>query len=262
MHSTASSSSSMKSLSIKPQQTLPSHHPFKESARKNIEMKSIQDPSLELFDIDCNLTHDDLRDNVIALIEQSVAVGVKEMLVPGSNIEDSQRCIELCRQHPTQLFPTAGVHPYFARTTPSEVELSALKRLVEIDDVRAVGECGLDYSPGFPERILQMKWFAEQLMMACAIKKPLFLHQRLAHQDFTSLIDRTIEESNGYFPPAVVHCFTGNEEELKAYIARGDDWYIGITGYICKKEGAALKGMVKHRQTRLTWGFPNVDRLN
>ncbi|KAG3114918.1 hypothetical protein PI124_g2539 [Phytophthora idaei] len=208
--------------------------------------KSAQDGMLELFDFDCNLTHEDLRGNVTVLMQQAEAVGVKEMLVPGATIEESQRAIELCRQHPTKLFPTAGVHPYTARAMPKEEELSTLRGLMKMDEVRAVGECGLDYSPSFPEPKFQKKWFAEQLAMACELKKPLFLHERLAHQDFIQLIDEAKKKSGGYFPPAVVHCFTGAEDELKAYIARGDDWYIGITGFICKKQGAALKEMVKH----------------
>ncbi|KAG1695982.1 hypothetical protein DVH05_018969 [Phytophthora capsici] len=233
----------------------PKHHHRKahhKSASKRSKMghkpkqEVSQNANLELFDFDCNLTHEDLRANVAALMQQAAKVGVKEMLVPGATIEESQRAIELCRQHPTKLFPTAGVHPYNARSMPTEEELNKLQGLMEIDQVRAVGECGLDYSPSFPDAEFQKKWFADQLTMACALKKPLFLHERLAHKDFIQLIDEAKEKAGGYFPPSVVHCFTGNEEELKTYIARGDDWYIGVTGFILKKQGAGLKEMVKH----------------
>lgn len=226
-----------------------SRHNSKSKSSKMVQKpksKSPPDEPLELFDFDCNLTHEDLRDNVAALMQQAAVVGVKEMLVPGVTIKESQRAIELCRQHPTKLFPTAGVHPYNARAMPTEKELTTLRGLMELEEVRAVGECGLDYSPSFPKPEFQKKWLAQQLATACTLKKPLFLHERLAHQDFIQLIDDAIMKSDGYFPPAVVHCFTGNKEELKTYIARGDDWYIGVTGFICKKQGAALKEMVKH----------------
>ncbi|KAL3660682.1 hypothetical protein V7S43_014436 [Phytophthora oleae] len=226
-----------------------SHHKSASKPPKmgqNSKAESPQNADLELFDFDCNLTHEDLRINIAALMQQAANVGVKEMLVPGATIEESQRAIELCRQHPTKLFPTAGVHPYNARSMPKEEELIKLRALMEIEQVRAVGECGLDYSPSFPDAEFQKKWFAEQLTMACALKKPLFLHERLAHEDFIQLIDEAKEKSDGYFPPAVVHCFTGSEEELKAYVARGDNWYIGVTGFILKKQGAALNEMVKN----------------
>ncbi|KAF4324494.1 hypothetical protein BBO99_00000180 [Phytophthora kernoviae] len=97
---------------------------------------------------------------------------------------------------------------------------------------------------GFPEPSFQKSWFKTQLAMACTLRKPLFLHERLAHQDFMELIDQVTKEFDGYFPPAVVHCFTGKEDELKTYVAR--DWYVGITGFICKKHGAELREMVRH----------------
>ncbi|GMF12194.1 unnamed protein product [Phytophthora lilii] len=226
-----------------------SHHKPKAKPAKmgqKVKTEASHASDLELFDFDCNLTHEDLRDHVPTLMQRAAAAGVKEMLVPGATIEESQRAIELCKLHPTKLFPTAGVHPYNARAMPMQQELTTLRGLMDLEEVRAVGECGLDYSPSFPEAEFQKKWFAEQLKMACQLKKPLFLHERLAHDDFIKLIDEATAKSNGYFPPAVVHCFTGTEEELKAYIARGDDWYIGITGFIFKKQGAALKEMVKH----------------
>nr|AIF71170.1 TatD related DNase [Hyaloperonospora arabidopsidis] len=213
---------------------------------QNVQSECIRDVDLELIDFDCNLTHQDLQHNIESLMQQAASVGVKEMLVPGASIEESQRAIELCSQHPTKLFPTAGVHPYNAQAMPKVEELTTLQDLLKLEQVRAVGECGLDYSPSFPEREYQRNWFAEQLAMACALRKPLFLHERQAHHDFIELIDAATRNCDGYFPPAVVHCFTGSEEELKAYVARGDEWYIGITGFICKPQGAALKKMLKH----------------
>ena len=35
-------------------------------------------------------------------------------------------------------------------------------------------------------------------------------------------------------PTVVIHCFTGDADEIRAYVARG--YYIGITGYLCKGE--------------------------
>lgn len=58
-----------------------------------------------------------------------------------------------------------------------------------------------------------------------------------------ALIASCKSQFDGYFPPAVVHCFTGNDQELRAYLNEG--FYIGITGFICKKtQGAPLREMV------------------
>ena len=37
---------------------------------------------------------------------------------------------------------------------------------------------------------------------------------------------------DGELPKVVIHCFTGSQDNIKAYIARG--YYIGVTGYVCK----------------------------
>lgn len=123
-------------------------------------------------------------------------------------------------------------------------ELADLSALAHLDACRAVGECGLDYSPSFPPPAHQRAWFDAQLDLACALQKPLFLHERLAHDDFVDAIASCAARHSGYFPPAVVHCFTGSERELRAYVAR--DFYIGVTGFICKQtHGAALRDLVR-----------------
>ena len=44
---------------------------------------------------------------------------------------------------------------------------------------------------------------------------------------------------------AVAHCFTGDEEELLAYLELG--LYIGITGWICdERRGSHLKEIIGH----------------
>ncbi|TMW65417.1 hypothetical protein Poli38472_008059 [Pythium oligandrum] len=208
-------------------------------------MSSVPDSETVLFDFDANLTHDDLVQDAAAVMERAASVGVTEMLVPGATLDESEATIALCRQHPTNLFPTAGVHPYHAEALPTDAELERLRGMAAQQDVLAVGECGLDYSPSFPDAKWQKAWFTVQLELACELQKPLFLHERLAHADFLALISECQAKFNGYFPPAVVHCFTGTEDELLEYVRR--DFYIGVTGYICKKDrGAALRDMLRH----------------
>ncbi len=102
----------------------------------------------------------------------------------------------------------------------------------------AVGECGLDLSDGFPDISYQLPWFKQQLEMACALQKPLFLHERAAHELFISEIQK-----HDNLPPAVVHCFTGTSDELDTYLKMG--FYIGVTGYICKqKHGQHLRSIL------------------
>jgi TatD DNase family protein len=70
--------------------------------------------------------------------------------------------------------------------------------------------------------------------------KPLFLHQRDAHADFITCLDHVRDRISR----AVVHCFTGERDELVAYIDRG--FYVGVTGWICdERRGQHLRELVK-----------------
>ena len=54
-----------------------------------------------------------------------------------------------------------------------------------------------------------------------------FLHERDAFDDFYPILTRAKDR----FSKVVVHCFTGNEQALRAYVDL--DCYIGITGWVC-----------------------------
>ena len=70
--------------------------------------------------------------------------------------------------------------------------------------------------------------------------KPVFLHQRDAHDAFVGIM----RELRPRLPGGVAHCFTGDERELRDYLAL--DLSIGITGWICdERRGHHLRDLVR-----------------
>ncbi|CAM9601677.1 unnamed protein product [Ectocarpus fasciculatus] len=201
------------------------------------------DTSSYLVDVDANLLHDDLSNDIDHHIQVASSVGVKQFVVPGSTVEDSRGSLELARQKPNVVFSTAGVHPYHVQGSGSlEDAMASIATLAATEEARCVGECGLDYSEGFPAAELQLPWFERQVELACKLKKPLFLHERAAFVDFSEVL-RRYDASHG-LPPCLVHCFTGSEKELTAYIEMG--FFVSVAGGICReKSGAALREAVK-----------------
>lgn len=63
-----------------------------------------------------------------------------------------------------------------------------------------------------------------QIELAIELNKPLFVHERDAHEDLLQILD----EFKGKLPPILVHCFTGSSEHALAYLEKG--FYIGLTG--------------------------------
>ncbi|HEY0334900.1 MAG TPA: TatD family hydrolase [Stenotrophomonas sp.] len=195
---------------------------------------------MQLIDIGANLTHDSFDRDRDAVLARARQAGVAQMVITGASREHSPLALQLARQHPGFLYATAGVHPHHAveYTDECDAEIRALQAHPE---VVAVGECGLDYFRDFSPRPAQRRAFERQLQIAAENGKPLFLHQRDAHDDFLAMM----KNFDGKLGPAVVHCFTGTRKELFDYLDR--DWYIGITGWLCdERRGEHLRELVKH----------------
>jgi len=195
--------------------------------------------AMDFIDIGVNLAHDSFDADREAVMLRAAAVGVRQMIVTGSSEDGSRGAIELARKHPGKLFATAGVHPHHAADLTTE-SLSTLGELARAPEVVAVGECGLDYFRDFSPRDLQRRAFGWQLELAAATHKPVFLHQRDAHDDFLAIL----REHRAQLAGGVAHCFTATERERDAYLELG--LHIGITGWICdERRGLHLREVVK-----------------
>ena len=192
-----------------------------------------------LIDIGINLAHDSFNADREEVIARAAAAGVVQMIVTGSGGESTRQAIEMARTHAGVLFATAGVHPHYAKELTDEL-LVELRQLAAEQQVVAVGECGLDYFRDLSPRAVQQKAFHRQLELAAQVGKPVFLHQRDAHDDFVAIL----REHRSSLVGGVAHCFTGNHHELAAYLDM--DLYVGITGWICdERRGAHLVPLMK-----------------
>jgi len=193
----------------------------------------------EYIDIGVNLTGSSFCDDLAEVVQRAQAAGVRRMIVTGTDLEHSQRAIELCRQYPETLYSTVGVHPHHADDfTASTVE--QLRQLVSQECVVAIGECGLDYNRNYSTMSNQIAAFEAQLELAAELVRPVFLHQRDAHDDFVSILSNARSQLCG----AVAHCFTGTAAEVEGYLEL--DMYIGVTGWICdERRGRDLQQAVK-----------------
>jgi TatD DNase family protein len=191
-----------------------------------------------LVDIGINLAHDSYDHDRAEVIARAVEAGVERLVVTGSSLASTARAIELCRQWPDRLRATAGIHPHHARDFP-ESDRPGLEALLQDPMVTSAGECGLDYFRNFSPHADQRRAFATQLELAARLGKPVFLHQRDAHEDFMSVL-------RDYLPnisKAVVHCFTGSGDELQDYLAAG--LFVGLTGWICdERRGLGVRQLI------------------
>ena len=191
-----------------------------------------------MVDIGANLTHDAFREDLPSVLARATAAGVATIVVTGTSVEGSRAAESLASLH-SHLYSTAGVHPHDAAHCSAET-IPALRALLAHPKVVAVGECGLDFNRNYSPHPDQEKWFVAQVELAIEAGKPLFLHSRDAHPRFADLL-RSFRDR---LPPAVAHCFTGEGDELRAYLDL--DLHIGITGWICdERRGTHLLALVR-----------------
>jgi TatD DNase family protein len=188
-----------------------------------------------LIDIGANLTHPAFAPDLDEVVARARQAGVETIVVTGTTVEDSRRAAEIADRF--GLACTAGVHPHHARDCGPDT-IPRLRALASHPHCVAIGECGLDFNRNYSPHPDQEKWFVAQLELGIELGKPLFLHSRDAHPRFSQILLS--------FKPrkAVAHCFTGEREELRAYLDLG--LYIGITGWICdERRGKHLLELVR-----------------
>lgn len=193
----------------------------------------------ELIDVGVNLAHDSFDHDRATVIDEAVAAGVTRMVITGSSIASTRAAIALVCQHPGRFRATAGVHPHHASEF-DDAQLHELQDLASHSEIAAVGECGLDYFRNFSPRDAQLHAFRAQLELGIELGKPVFLHQRDAHEDFLAIM----REYRPQLAGGVAHCFTAGVDEARAYLDL--DLYIGVTGWICdERRGLHLREVVR-----------------
>jgi TatD DNase family protein len=192
-----------------------------------------------LADIGLNLAHDSFDHDRAQVIDAARAAGVRYMVITGSTLESTRAAIELARSAPDAFRATAGVHPHHAREF-HDADIPALRALLLAPEVGAAGECGLDYFRNFSPHEDQERVFRTQLELAAGTGKPVFLHQRDAHDAFMAIL----RDYRPRLSAGVAHCFTGDHRELRDYLDLGLS--IGITGWICEeRRGQHLRELVR-----------------
>jgi TatD DNase family protein len=157
--------------------------------------------------------------------------GVVEMLAVGIDVASSQRALELASHQ--GVFASAGMHPNSANEwTPEAAEV--IEELLEREEVRAVGETGLDFYRDWVEPEVQRRAFRDHIELSKRFDKALVIHTR-------DSIEETIHELKDAGPPPrlVFHCWSGDEDALAGALELGA--YISFAGNVSFKSAQDLR---------------------
>ena len=180
---------------------------------------------MDLIDTHTHLDFPDFDADRQALMAESRALGVRQMVVLGVYQGNWQRVWDLVQNDP-DLHAALGLHPVYLEDHLPEhlTELGDwLTRLAGHRQLCAVGEIGLDYFIETLDRERQQALFDAQLQLAVDFHLPALIHVRRSHAAVIDTLKRFKLKRAG-----IIHAFAGSQEEAREYIKLG--FKLGLGG--------------------------------
>lgn len=209
-----------------------------------------------MFDTHCHLNFSKLSKNTEFFIENAKKVGVTHIVVPGTDIESSQKAIEIAQKH-DNVYCAVGIHPHHVFSYFQELSLTPITEEVKKDlkmkvatdvaeiaglaekfsQVVAIGEIGIDKHQYLETKYenyevtkdltdLQKYIFTVQIDLAINLKKSLIIHNREATSELLQIMrEKYTSTLRGR---TVFHCCEPKLEILEFAVA--NDIYIGVDG--------------------------------
>jgi TatD DNase family protein len=188
-----------------------------------------------MIDTHCHLTDPRLFEQLEAVIARASAAGVSHLITIGTEIEDDQQAISVCKNRDS-VRCAIGVHPnYCANAQVSDLDL--LRSLSLSPSVVALGEMGLDYHYPPIDRPRQTLFFQTQLSLAVERNLPVVIHCREAVDDTLAIL-KSFPSVRGVF-----HCFTGTCNDAMRILEAG--YLLGFTGPVTFKKSDELREVVR-----------------
>ncbi len=159
------------------------------------------------------------------MLDRAAELDVIGFICVATNMEDARECLKLAGKY-DNIFAAVGVHPHDAESVADDF-VSQLSDLLKFDTVVAVGEMGLDYYRNISPPEIQRQVFRKQLALACAVHKPVIIHNRGADADVVTILSEFPEVTG------VAHCFSSDLKTAQTFLDKG--FYISFSGNITFK---------------------------
>ncbi len=168
------------------------------------------------------------------VLQRAREAGVRYVVNPGADLKNLDGPVRIAEQY-ENVFAGVGVHPYEIDSVTNNTFLT-LQNLLKHPKVVAVGEVGLEKTDGMPPLTRQLDVLQRFVSLAQKNDKPLIFHVRNAHEEFKDFI-------KGLDLRGVMHCFSGNLEDLEFYCK--NNLFLSIPGIVSFPNANSLREVVK-----------------
>ncbi|MCF0241796.1 MAG: TatD family hydrolase [Treponema sp.] len=149
----------------------------------------------------------------LRVIQQAKQAGVTRIVSINNSLHDFVKVYQTLKSI-SGIYHAVGVAPSEV-TNPGSNWIQTIEESVNLPNVVAVGETGLDYYKQFGDKRTQIELFITQLEIAQKYNKPVIIHNRDAGKDlFDVLSDRTPDAG------AILHCYSEDAAYAKKCLDR------------------------------------------
>ncbi len=191
-----------------------------------------------LIDTHAHLTMEPLVGDE-SVLERARQAGVERIVNICTDAKSLHAGLALAKRHPKShpwVFNTAATTPHDVQKE-GDVFFSDVEKAAEF--LVAIGETGLDYYYEHSPKKVQQEFLSRYLLLAKEKNLPLVFHCRDAFNDLFSITSEIYGNC-----AAVLHCFTGTQEEAKRGLDRG--WYISFSGILTFKKSEELRHIASY----------------
>ena len=161
---------------------------------------------------------------------------VSTIIECGTNTSSNNRIIKFINDN-ENVFGVIGYFPTDVNELENSKTLEDFEKLLTNPKILGIGEIGLDYFHK-SDKLLQRKWFVEQLKIAKKLNLPVCIHSRDAEAD-TLYILKNNGPMNG-----VIHCYSYGVKTMNELVKLG--YYFGIGGTCTYKSNNNLREAIKN----------------
>lgn len=190
---------------------------------------------MQLFDSHAHLTCKELGPQASEIMDRARHAGVTHVLNICTDLDSLNAGLALKEEG----LLNAGATPPHDVDAEGEKFFGHFMKAARDKKLAAIGETGLDYHYQHSDRKTQQHFLVRYLHLAAELKLPVIFHCREAFQDLFTLVDAEYPKK----APAVLHCFTGTQEEADGVLQRG--WHLSISGIVTFKKSEELRTIAK-----------------
>lgn len=193
-----------------------------------------------MIDTHAHLNFKAFKDKIPLIVQSAKFAGLKAIINAGSNYLTSQKAIEIAKDYDI-CWAAVGLHPIHVKDEEFNIDKYISLTKDNLEQIKAVGETGLDYFHSDKYKEEQKKVFIQHIELASQFDLPLILHSRGSKEnsndsylDLFNILNELInKDKNNQKIRGVLHCFSSDPEVAQKFLDIG--FYLGFDGPITFK---------------------------